>query len=580
MGEKKVIIQFEPEGRKVSVGPGITILEAAKCKGVGLRSECGGKGNCRKCTIILRDQTMVSKATNGEREHFSEDKINEGYRLACCTKIFGNLVVEIPPESRVNVRKIQVLGLERPVSLEPLVKKLHIVIPKPTLQDVRSDFERVLDCLREVCDYRNLSIGNDLLKILSGILRDADWSATVAVWNDEQILAVEPGDTTGQMYGFAVDIGTSKIAGYLVDLKTGKTVGEGSVENPQIVYGEDIITRLDFTLESDESLGTMQRLSIKGINSTIMQACNDSGVNPNYIYELAVTGNTVMHHFFLGLHSKYLSLSPFPPVIKQSRELKNNELTGLKMNMGGNIHVLPVIAGYVGADAIGDVYSTGILNSNAVEIVADIGTNGEVFVSDNMGLLSCSCAAGPAFEGAHIKHGMKAYTGAIESVHIDPKTYEVKYETIGGDSPTGICGSGIIDLIAELLKAEIIDNRGRFMQLSTPRLKMIDEEPQFVVAWSNETGIADDITITQRDIKEVQLAKAAMHAGTSILMKAKHIDDADINRFCIAGAFGSHIRAESALFIGLIPDIPLEKVEFVGNTALSGAKSALISKEA
>lgn len=579
--KKSLTVTFEPDGRKVRTASGTSIFEAACRAGVGIRSECGGKGICGKCRIVVRDKNAVTKVTEAEVKHLSSWKIDSGYRLACRTVVKRNIIVMVPKESRVGVRKIQVTGLERPVPLTPLVTKFHIALAKPTLLDVKPDFERILDSLKDEYGLDKLEIEYEVLKNLPNILRDANWDITVTLWDNHKIIAVEKGDTSNRILGLAIDIGTSKIVGYVVDLTTGRTIGVGSIENPQVIYGEDVISRIAFATVGEEKLGTLQRLASEGINNVVHDACAQAGVDSHNIYEATIAGNTAMHHFFLGIQPKYVALSPFTSAVRRSMDVKAKEVN-IKIHPEGNVHVLPVIAGFVGADAVADVLSSGIYESEELSLLLDIGTNTEVFVGNSEDLLSCSCASGPAFEGVHIKHGMKAMTGAIEKVRIKPDSgYEVEYETVGDAKPSGLCGSAMVDVVAEMEKCGIINRRGRFnMNVKTPRLKIIDNKVEFVLAWKNETATAREITVTQEDINEIQLAKAAIFAGCWILMKRKNVKREGIDQVLIAGAFGSYINPESAKMIGLVPDVPTEKIKFVGNTALTGAKMALISREA
>jgi uncharacterized 2Fe-2S/4Fe-4S cluster protein (DUF4445 family) len=425
-----------------------------------------------------------------------------------------------------------------------------------------------------------LEIDYELLRKLPDILRKANWDFTVAVWDDRVIIAVDAGDTSDKLSGLAIDIGTSKIVGYVVDLTTSQTVGVGSIENPQVMHGEDVISRITYAMAGEEKLGELQKLAVEGINDILHEACTQANVNPDQIYEATVVGNTAMHHFLLAIQPKYLALSPYTPAVAKSVTVKAREL-GIKINRNGVVYVLPVMAGFVGADAVGDILSSGIYESKKLSLLLDIGTNTEVFVGNTEDILSCSCASGPAFEGAHIKHGMKAVTGAIEKIRISRDTYEVEYKTIDDVKPVGLCGSAIVDVVAEMLKSGIINQHGRFSpNIETPRLKRVNNVPEFVLAWGNETATRKEITVTQKDINEIQLAKAAMFTGCSILMKRKGVKREDLDRVFIAGAFGSYINPENAKFIGLVPDVPTEKIVFVGNTAITGAKMALISRKA
>jgi len=578
--KRPITVIFEPEGRKVEVFSGISVLEAAYTAGVAIRSECGGIGRCGKCRVIIQIKEAVEKATEAERRHLSSTELNIGYRLACQTLLLDNAKILIPKESRVLIRKIQASGLERPILLRPNVKKFRLRLAKPTLQDIRPDLERLLDSLCNEFELRDLKADHAILQILPEVLRAAGWEVTVTLIGSREIIAVEEGDTADKVFGFAVDIGTSKIVGCLVDLVTGRTVEVGFVENPQLIYGEDIISRIASSTNDKDKLEIMHRLVIQAINNILGYTCAQAGVNPKNVYEMTVVGNTAMHHFFLGINPKFVAMSPFTPALKRPLDIKAREL-GLNMRPEGNVHVLPVVAGFVGADAVADVLASGIHESERLSLLVDIGTNTEVFVGNSEDILSCSCASGPAFEGGHIKHGMKAVTGAIERISIK-SNYEIEYATVDDAAPIGLCGSAIIDAVAELYRLGIINDRGRFKAgINNPRLrKASDGDLEFVLVWAKDSGASIDITVTQKDINELQLAKAAIFAACSILMKRKNVRLEDIDSLLIAGAFGAYINPENAKLIGLLPDIPTERIKFVGNTALSGAKMTLISTEA
>ncbi|MGB9854315.1 MAG: ASKHA domain-containing protein [Candidatus Bathyarchaeales archaeon] len=578
---KFITVVFEPEGRKVRIDSGTSIFEAARKSGVIIRSECGGRGLCGKCRVIVADKNTVTEIRETEKKHLSLAEISSGYRLACCAVLKNDVLVMIPEESRVGARKIQVFGLESHVPLSSLVKKFYITLIRPTLFDAKPDLERVLAFLKDKFGLDKLKIDYEVLKKLPSILRRANWKITVTLWNERKIIAVEEGDTSNEAFGLAVDIGTSKIVGCLVDLATGRTVGVSFIENPQILYGEDVVSRIAFAANNGKKLKILQKLILKGVNDVINYACAQASVNPNNVYEATIVGNTVMHHFFLGITPKYVAVSPFTPSLRKPLDIKAKELN-IKICPEGNIHILPVIAGFVGADAVADVLSSGIYKSKELSLLLDIGTNTEVFLGNSQDILSCSCASGPAFEGAHIKNGMKAVTGAIEKISIRPDSnYKVEYETVDDAAPTGLCGSAMIDIVAEMFKHGIINKRGRFnAHVKTPRLRMGGGDSEFVVVWKGESGTGRDITVTQKDIDEIQLAKAAIFAGCWILMKRKHVDVNALNQVFIAGSFGSYINPGNAKLIGLVPDVPTEKIKFVGNTALTGAKMALISKEA
>jgi len=570
---------FEPDGKRVRVEAGITILQAAKEAGIIIRSECGGRGVCGKCKVIVKNADAISEISGIERKLLSQREIEEGYRLSCQTRIFKDVVVMIPLESRVETRKMEVHGVERRVEINPIIRKIYVELKEPTLSDVKPDLERLLEAVEERLGIRGvLEFDFNVLRRLPEILRSSKWNVTAILWGN-RLIDVEPGDTTNEIFGMAVDIGTSKIVCHLVDLKSGDTLAVGSMENPQILYGEDVISRITYASSSNHNLDSLQKLVVDGINKVFVEVCQKAGVNPDKVYEAVVVGNTAMHHLFLGIQPKYLALSPYTPAVKRSISLMAKNLNINQMNSRGIITTLPLIAGFVGADAVADILATGIHESEGNVLLVDIGTNTEIIVGNREDMICCSCASGPAFEGVHIKDGMKAVTGAIERIRIT-RNFEVEYETIGGVKPRGLCGSAVIDVVAEMFKHGIIDCHGKFnLSVSIPRLKRTERGFEFVIAWRNETATGREITITQKDIRELQLAKAAIYTGCSILMRKKNLREYDISTLFIAGAFGSYINPENAKIIGLIPDIPTEKIKFVGNTAVMGAKMALISKE-
>jgi uncharacterized 2Fe-2S/4Fe-4S cluster protein (DUF4445 family) len=578
--QNPITVLFEPYGRRVKVKIGTSIFEAARRAGIKLRSGCGGKGLCGKCKVIIADKKAVENLTEAERSHLSLEEINAGYRLACLTILKTDATVMVPEESRVGALKIQAFGEELLPPLDPAVKKYYITLTEPTLSDAKPDMERVVSMLERNYGLKGLKMEIGVLRELPRLLRKANWKVTVTVLNDERIIAVEGGNTTDKLLGLALDLGTSKIVGCLVDLNEGKTLAVSFIENPQILYGEDVISRITFVSDNRGKLKILHKQLIDGINEVINHACAHAGASHRNVYEAVVVGNTAMHHFFLGLPVKNVAVSPFTPVLRKPVNVKPREM-GLRIHPEGNIHALPLIAGFVGADALADALSSRISESKELSLLLDVGTNTEIFLGNSEDMLSCSCASGPAFEGSHVKHGMKAITGAIEKVSINPDSdFDVTYETIGEAAPLGLCGSAMVDVLAELFKWGIINNRGRFnVKLKTPRLRTFDGNTEFVIVWKDESGTGRDITVTQKDINEIQLAKAAVFAGCWILMKRKNVQLNDLHQVLIAGSFGSYINPENAKIAGLVPDVATEKIKFVGNAALSGAKMALISKE-
>jgi len=572
-------IILEPIGKIVDARKYEDLLKVCRKAGINILSECGGIGVCGKCRIIIKDQKFVSKHTEAEKHHFSKEEINEGYRLACQTKVLfteGILKIIIPKESISEKRKIQSIGFEREIQIEPLIRKIHLILDKPSLFDLRSDSQRIIDSIMKKYNIHNLEINFDILKDIPNLLRECDWNVTAILWNNK-IIDIEKGDTSRLIYGLAIDIGTSKIVCQLIDLINGETVNIASDENPQIPYGEDIMSRITYIITKENGLKELSSLIKKTINKLIEKICLEKNINNENIYEAVIVGNTAMHHIFLEIQPKYLALAPYVPVISESINVPAKKI-GLNINKNANIHVLPVIGGFVGADAVADVLATGIYELDEMCLLIDIGTNSEVFIGNKNGILAASCASGPAFEGMQIKYGMKAISGAIEEFSIKPNG-EVIYKTIDNLKPIGICGSGAVDIVAELFINGFIDNRGRFINTKNPRIIKTDKGYAYVIAWKNETAINEDIIFSQEDINAIQLAKSAIHTACMLLMKKMNINEEDIDKLFIAGAFGNYLNPINSINIGLIPDIPIERISFVGNTAISGAKICLLSKK-
>lgn len=571
-------VVFQPEGKRVAVRPDENLLEVAKLAGVDITSVCGGRGSCGKCKVIIEENRgNVSPLTEKERKILSYAEVAEGYRLACCTVIKGSVTVKIPEESRTGRQRLQVEGIETPVKLNPPVRKYFLRLPKPSLSDPRPDAEILLDELRRQKGLQNVEMDFHVLQTVPVALRRGEWNVTVVLWND-RIISVDPGDTTKRLFGYAVDVGTTKLAGYLLDLSTGKVVAADSLMNPQIPYGEDVIARITYASRGSKEQKKLQKAVVGAVNQMVNSLLEKTGVKREEVYEMVAVGNTAMHHLALGICPKYLALSPYTPANRRGVNVTARNL-GVKINPNGNVYFLPIIGGFVGADTTGVLLATEIYKRDEVCLAIDIGTNTEVLLGNREEILACSCASGPAFEGAHIKHGMRAATGAIEKIRIN-EDLEVEYGTIDGEKPRGICGSAMVDFLAEALKVGVIDVTGVFnKEIDSDRLRGGEGGLEFVVAWKDETSTGDDIVITQGDIREILLAKAAIHTGISILMRKKGLAERDITLFFIAGAFGSYINPENARIIGMYPELPLERIRVVGNAAGTGARMALCSKD-
>ncbi len=570
---------FEPIGKKIDASANETILEIATRAGVGIRSECGGAQTCGKCRVIVKDRKGLTSLTEKEKQLLSQTRISEGYRLACAAKIsadLDHLTIALPPSSLVRERKFMEAGIESKVKLDPAFKKLVVAVSVPAIGDRRSDEVRLLDSLRERHGLEHVSIDYSVLKDLPNHLYSTD-AVTAVVWDESQLISLEEGDTSSIQYALAIDVGTSRITCSLVNTLTGRRLAQKSIENPQITYGEDVMTRVSFSQTSEENRVLLQWSVVEGINRLIETLCAENHISQANIYEAVVVGNTVMHHMLLGIETRQLARSPFEPATKASIHIKSEEL-GMKMNHGGVVTLLPIIDVFVGADAVGDIISTGLHRRRKPTLLLDIGTNTEVMLNDGGLITACSCASGPAFEGVHIEHGMKAVTGAIENLRIVDGGLNLSYDVIGGDKPIGLCGSGIVDAVAQLLSCGIIDRVGRFKASETPRLKKLGGVTKFVVVWSDESGTGSEITISQKDITEVILAKAAIYSACASLMAMKKLEAKDINSILVAGAFGNHLDKNSAKAIGLLPAVDNRRIHFVGNSALAGAEMVLRSR--
>jgi len=593
------LVIFQPSGKRGFIEDGTSIKEAADTLGVEIEGICGGKGVCGKCKVeiqegffekysITSNMDHLSSLESAERELLSSEELQQGRRLSCLARIQGPVLVFVPEEARGGGQIVRKAAQDIPIIISPTIKKYYIELTPPTLHDPLGDWERILMDLESSYKIKNLQIDYLVLKDLSQILRAADWKNTLSVWNDHEVIRVEPGlnDTT---YGIAVDIGTTTVVGYLTDLKNGEVVAIESMMNPQVAYGEDVMSRITYAMQREDGLEKLNKSIIDGINQLIKRVVAQVDLTPEDVLEMTVVGNTLMHHLFLGIYPRHLGLSPFPPTLHASKDVRARDL-GLALHAATNVHVLPIEAGFVGADNVGVLLATEPQEQDEVSLIIDIGTNGELVLGNrDLGLVSASCATGPAFEGAHIKHGMRAAPGAIEHIKIEPDTYDARYQVIGKDGwltkgaqagARGVCGSAIIDGIAELFKVGIIKKNGSLNRdLDCPRYLWMEGEnfPEFVVAWKEETSIGRPITISLSDVRAVQLAKGALYAGAKLLMNELGVGA--IDRVVLAGAFGSYIDKVASMLIGMFPSCDLDKVVSVGNAAGDGARIALVNKE-
>jgi len=563
-------IDFEPLGRRGACPEGQSLLECARQYGVVIISICGGTGTCHSCKVqVLSGAT--SAPTSGELATFSPQELRNGWRLACQAYPTSDCRVRLPAESMTTPQRTQLEGLETAIRPQSPVRAYRLQLPSPTLSDPQADADRLLQALNQQHRLRCSRIDIDALRNLSPRLRSWDWQCQATVDNDE-VISLD--HWSSRQLGLAVDVGTTKVAGYLVDLNNGQTLAAQGIMNPQISYGEDIITRITGIISSPDMAIQLQQLLIEALNKMAVDLCKEAGASTEEIVAAVMVGNTAMHHLLLRLPVAQLAALPFLPVISRALDVKARSI-GLHLAPGASVHLLPNIAGFVGADHVAMLLATEAGQADKLTLAIDIGTNTEVSLVDKGKITTASCASGPAFEGGHIKDGMRAASGAIERLQITEDG--IQYQTIDNTPPVGICGSGALDALAQLYLAGVIDQGGK-LKTNHPRLRTRKKQRQFVLVSEEERGGHPAIVITQQDIRELQLAKAAIRTGIQVLLETSGHSDEEISQVIIAGAFGTYIDISSAITIGMLPSLPPERFRQVGNAAGTGAKLALLSR--
>ncbi|MBI5031681.1 MAG: DUF4445 domain-containing protein [Chloroflexi bacterium] len=565
-------VDFEPIGRRGDCSDEQSLLESARQLSVDLVSICGGMGSCARCKIQVASG-QVSELTIDEKNNLTERELAQGYRLACHTFPRSDVKLHVLPDSLSAPQRTQVEGLEVTVQPDPFVRAYDVQLTPPTIDTPVPDDVALWHSLANQHHLQPGSIDLSVLQTLSQQLRDLNWQARVAM-SENEIVAISSPST--RWLGLAVDIGTTKIAGYLVDLESGKTLASQGLMNPQISYGEDVVSRINVARRSQADAERLQKLLVDALSQMAADLCAQARAraNPTDIVEAVVVGNTAIHHLFLRLPVEQLGLAPYVPAVRAALDIKARDL-GLQIASGAYVHLLPNIAGYVGADHVAMLLATRIAESNGIVLALDIGTNTEICLNNRGKLTSVSCASGPAFEGAHIKFGMRAAPGAIE--HLLLTNEKLEYQTIGNAAPVGICGSGLLDIVAQLKSNGVLDHHGRMGE--HPRVRVGNHLREFVIVNEQERDGLDAITLSQKDVRELQLAKAAIRMGIQALVEANGLAENDIEQVIIAGAFGTFIDVSSAITIGMLPPLPLERFTQVGNAAGTGARLALISRE-
>ena len=574
-----VALTLFPAGRTLQVDPGVTILAAAHAAGVDIEATCGGRGRCTSCRVKFA-AGIVPPPTIMDELQLGDALVREGYRLSCQCRVTDPITVHASPP--VDDQSFQILGAERPslpVRIDAGVTKTLVHVSLPTEEHHQtSDLEALL----AVVGGTPSDCAPDVIRTLPQALREHGGEATVASFGS-RILSVEPGDTHLLAFGLAVDVGTTSVVTSLMELASGEQLASVSSLNPQAVFGGDLMSRIAFAQFDASNLRKLQTRIIGLLNQHIEQVCRDSGVLAKWIYKVAIVGNTCMHHMLLGIDPSYVGLAPYAPVMRHPLTLAARELY-LKVNPEARVCLLPIVAGFVGADAVGVALATRMDESSEIRIAVDIGTNGEVLLGSREHLWACSAPAGPALEGAQIRHGMRAALGAIDRVSFDGR--DLTLHTIGEAAAQGICGSGLIDAIAVLLDASVIDWTGlidldhldRLPLALAARVIKRGDERAVILAHPGEHGATQELLLTQDDVRQVQLCKGAIASGAAMLQRIAGVPEDKVAELMLAGGFGNYLSIASAIRIGLIPAVPESKVRYVGNAALLGAQLALLSE--
>jgi uncharacterized 2Fe-2S/4Fe-4S cluster protein (DUF4445 family) len=612
LNRESATVIFQPSGMRGTVPVDTTLVEASRLLGVDIEAPCGEKQVCGKCKVRIEtgffekfgiESRLEHAGSFPESEHarISPAEREAGYRLACTSLVRGDLVIYVPESSRAGKQVVSKAARPIAIDVDPAVRHYTIEVTAPSLEDSTADLERVLEALEQ---QHGLSGGLHCdifaLRGLSRALRSGDWKITVSIWMDREIIRFHPGRTS-TAYGLAIDIGTTTLAAYLCDLNTGKVLDTLSMMNPQARYGEDVVSRISYHMNNPDGLDRMSDDLVDALNQLIDQAlsagkdASSEGDNPvigrEDILDVTIGCNTAMHHILLRLDPEPLGAIPFTPVVHHSLDVKARDI-GLRIHPAANVFFLPNPAGYVGGDNVGVMLAETPHLQEDIQLIIDIGTNGELVLGNKDRLVCASCATGPALEGAQIECGMRAAPGAIERVMIDPESLEVDYKVVGRDAwrsysapadmqTRGICGSGILDVLAQLFLAGVVKKSGAF-SADAQRSNRFRENSEtgmkeFVLAWADETVIGKDIVVTQKDIRQIQLAKASIYTGCKLMMHRLNLRAVD--RVKIAGAFGTHVDRRLALVMGMFPDAALETVSCVGNAAGDGCRVVLLDRK-
>ncbi|MCD4677709.1 MAG: ASKHA domain-containing protein [Desulfobacula sp.] len=580
--QKEYAVTFEPEGKKVIVNAGTNLLDASQKADIYINASCNGKGSCGKCKLIIESGKVDSEKTS----LLSDKEKEKGYALACQSKIFEDIIVKIPEETIE--KKLKAAGMGESATkklsglvekIEPIVEKVLLQLDLPTMEDTVSDLDRLKRQLKKLgYDISKMSTNIRVMRQLTESVRDDEWKVVTSVlWKkcSSEIVNVSPANSQKNSFGMAVDLGTTSIVVYIVDMADGAILSAASGHNRQAACGDDVINRI--VCSEKDGVKKLKKMAIATINDLTKQALSSINADHKQIENIVISGNTTMTHLLLGIEAKYIRREPYIPTISEFPIIKAGEI-GLKAANYAGVFIMPGPASYVGGDIVSGILYTGFNQFEDLTLFIDIGTNGEIVLGNNEFLMTAACSAGPAFEGGGIRWGMRAEEGAIEKIILDPKTFKPEYSTVENKTARGICGSGMIDLLSEMLLKGVIGQDGKFrIETDHPRLILFNEEPAFIIEFADNIDSDEDIIFTQSDIKNLILSKAAVYAGFSILFEQVGMDFSSISQMIITGGFGQYLNIEKAITIGLLPDIEREKFKYMGNSSIAGAYMALLS---
>jgi uncharacterized 2Fe-2S/4Fe-4S cluster protein (DUF4445 family) len=577
-------VVFKPDRQTIRVPEGTTFLKAAHLAGVHLNASCNGKGACGKCRLVVASGKPVAAPT----PLLTEDEKQKGYILACLSKVTGDTVVRIPEEAQQ--RKLKVAGMGQAATEQlkglvaqpaPMLKEIPLQLDPPTLEDAVSDLDRLKRGLKKAgLDIDGIHVGLSVMRQLAASVRAESWKVRVAVIKHNganEILEVRPGDNDAPSLGLAIDVGTTSIVVYLVDMADGTVLAAASGHNRQAACGDDVINRM--VCAEKKGVQKLSRMALATINNLIDEALDSAGAHVEDVKNVVVSGNTTMAHLLLEIEPRYIRREPYIPTVTEFPILKAGNV-GLHANPIAAVYVMPGPARDVGGDIVSGVLFTGVHREAPLTLFIDVGTNGEIVLGNKDWMMTAACSAGPAFEGGGIRWGMRAEDGAIEKVTIDPATWDPAITTVGDQPPRGICGSGMIDLISELLETGLIDRRGKFADdLHHPRITTVNDEPAYILAFARQTPMKEDIIFTESDLKNLIYSKGAVYAGFTTLLNEAGLDFSMVERMMITGGFGHYLNIDKAIQIGLLPDIERGKFTYRGNSSIAGAYMALLSDQ-